>query len=149
LRTAGVVRGFGCCSCLWTVHCAVDIAMCCGQCTVLWTVHCAVDIAMCCGECTVLWRVQCAVDTALCCGQHTVLWTVHCLWTVHFAVDSALWCGQCFETFWKRVIIREAGHNLPHIVINMERNCASTSLISLHDVFRVSIDTIHIGIVTN
>jgi len=37
----------------------------CGQCTVLWTVHCAVDSAMCCGQWTELWTVHWAVDRVL------------------------------------------------------------------------------------
>jgi hypothetical protein len=65
LRTVCVVRGFGCCSCLWTVQCAVDSALCCGQCTVLWTVHCAVGSALCCRQCTVLWTVHCAIHSVL------------------------------------------------------------------------------------
>jgi len=63
-------------------------------------------------------------------------------------VDSALCCRQSFETFWKRVVIREAGHCLPHVVVKKERSCASPSPISLHGVHRVIFSTIQIGIVT-
>jgi hypothetical protein len=36
-------------------------------------------------------------------------WPSAWVWLLVF-VDGALYCWQCFETFWKRVIIREAGH---------------------------------------
>ena len=90
-----------------------------------------------------VWLLLLFVDSALCCGQCTVLWTVHC------AVDSVMCCGQCFDTFWKRVIIREVGHCLSYILIKKFSSCASTSHISHHDMDRDSFNTIEIGIVTN
>jgi hypothetical protein len=64
-------------------------------------------------------------------------------------VDSALCCGQSFETFWKRVVIREAGHCLPHVVVKKERSYGTPSPIRLHGVHRDSFNTIQIGIVTD
>ena len=64
-------------------------------------------------------------------------------------MDSALCCGQSFETFWKRVIIRDAGHCLPHVVVKMERSCAYSSPIRLHGLHRDGFNTNQIRIVTN
>jgi hypothetical protein len=122
---------------LWTVHCAVDSALCCGQCTVLWTVHCAFVIIRESGHClphVVVKMVRGCASTsqqiALCCGQCTVLSTV-------------------FLNFLKRVIIRDVGHSLSYFVVIKERRCASTSPIRLHGVNRDSFNTIHIVIVTD
>ena len=76
------------------------------------------------------------------------------VWLLFLFVDSALYCGQCtvlWTVFWDFL---EACHHswschcLPHVVVK-DRSCASTSNIRLHDVFRDSFNTIHIGIVTN
>jgi len=64
-------------------------------------------------------------------------------------VDSALCCRQSFETFWKRVVIREAGLCLPHVVVKKERSCASPSHIRLHGVHGDGFNTIQTGIVTD
>ena len=64
-------------------------------------------------------------------------------------------CGQCtvlstvLETFWKRVVIREGGHFLPHVVGKKERNCTSASPIRLYGVLRDVFNTIQIGSVTD
>ena len=64
-------------------------------------------------------------------------------------MDSALCCGQSFETFWKRVVICEAGLCLPHVVGKKERSYASPSPIRLNGVHRAIFSTIEIGIVTD
>ena len=108
----------------------------------LWTVQCAVDSALCCGQSFVIIRESGH------CLSHVVVKMLRGGASTS-QQQSALCCGQCFGNFWWRVIIRDVGHRLSYVVVKKERSCSSTSPIRLHGVNRDSFNTIQTGIVTN